>query len=252
MEETALLEGVGLTRGEIKVYYALLELGPSTTGEIIKKAQVSRSKVYEMLDRLLDKGLVSFVIQGNVKYFEASSPESIIEYVHKKRKRLTEQELALREILPKIRQTQKKSKIRQTATVYEGIKGIKTMYNEILSQLRKGEEYYALAVEPAVHRETEFSTFIKNYHLRRAEKGIRVRLLADVVLKPQISELAHTKFMRVRYFKQSVPVATLIYKNNVATFVWSETTSTGIVIRSPTIAKRYKKFFEEVWIEAKP
>ena len=85
MEEERLLEGLGLTKGEIKVYFALLEIGSSTTGEVIKKAKVSRSKVYEMLDRLIDRGLVSFVIRENTKYFEAADPDHILHYVRRER-----------------------------------------------------------------------------------------------------------------------------------------------------------------------
>lgn len=251
-EEVALLEGLGLTRGEIRVYYALLALGPSTTGEIIKRARVSRSKVYEMLDRLLEKGLVSFVVRENVKYFEAASPDAIIDWVRKKRQQLTQQEEALRKILPRIKEKQEKAKFRQTATVYEGFAGIKTMFNEIFTFLKKGDEYYAIAVEPEVYQNKEFVTFLKNYHIRRAERGIRVRLLAMRALKLSLSELGGTGLIEIRYTDHTIPAATLIYKDNVATFVWVEDMPTGIVMRSPIIAQRYKDFFAEIWKQAKP
>lgn len=246
-----LLEGIGLTKGEVKTYFALLELGSSTTGEIIKKAKVSRSKVYEMLERLIDKGLVSFVIKNNIKYFQAASPQSIIRYVEKKKKELTEKESSLKKLASFLEKKQKTSKKPQHATVYEGINGIKTMYNEILTSLHKGEEYYAIAVEPEEYQNKDFSLFIENYHRRREEKGIKVKLLANSVLKKEISStIALTKLMRVRYFTQEIPSATLIYKDSVVTFVWANT-PTGIVTKSETIAKRYKKFFEEIWENAK-
>ena len=203
-----LLEGIGFTRGEIKVYTALLELGPSTTGQIIKRAKVSRSKVYEMLDKLLAKGLVSFVVKEKIKYFEAAHPNMILQYVKKKQKQLAEKERALKDILPQLEKRQKLPKFRQTATVYEGLKGIKTVYNEIITSLRKGDEYYAIAVEPTIYLQTKFAVFIKNYHLRRAEKGIKVKLIADVALKSHISELAKTKLAELRYTDQNIPAAT--------------------------------------------
>ena len=67
----SLLEDIGLTRSEINVYLALLELGSSTTGKIIDKAKVSSSKIYEVLDKLIQKGLVSFIIKSGIKYFQA-------------------------------------------------------------------------------------------------------------------------------------------------------------------------------------
>ena len=63
----SLLEKIGLTKSEIKVYLALLELGCSATGKIVEKSKASSSKIYEILDRLMQKGLVSFIIKSGIK-----------------------------------------------------------------------------------------------------------------------------------------------------------------------------------------
>jgi len=244
------LEGIGLTNGEVKVYVALLELGSSTTGTIIKKAKVSRSKVYEMLDKLLEKGLVSYVIKEKAKYFEAANPNEIVNYIQKRKKELQDKETTIKKIIPLLEERQKISKVQQTATVFEGIKGIKTLYNEILSTMKKGEEYYAIAVEPEVSQSKDFETFIRNYHLKRAEKGIKVKLLADKKLKP-LKTLQKSKLLQLKFYDQEIPTATLIYKNNVATFVWGKTPS-AIVMRSPIIANRYKSFFRKIWSGTAP
>lgn len=250
MEETALLEGIGLTKGGIKVYFALLELGPSTTGEIIKKAKVSRSKVYEMLERLMDKGLVSFVIKENTKYFEAADPEHILHYVRREKSLLEEKEEELRKILPALKEKRHFGRVPQTATIYEGIKGIKTIYSDVLYTLRKGQEYYAIAAEPEVTQDKEFMAFIMNFHRRREKKGVKAKLLACVKIKDVIFKtVATTKSIQVRYFRQHLPSAILIYGENVATYVWSANPN-GVVIRSPAIARRYKRFFEEIWSES--
>ena len=50
-----ILEEIGLTPGEIKVYLALLKIGQSSTGAIANESQVSRSKIYTILDKLAKK-----------------------------------------------------------------------------------------------------------------------------------------------------------------------------------------------------
>ena len=60
--DTKILENIGFTKGEIRVYLAMLDLGNTTTGPIILKSKVARSKVYEILERLKEKGLISEVI----------------------------------------------------------------------------------------------------------------------------------------------------------------------------------------------
>ncbi len=251
MKETELLEGIGLTKGEIKVYFALLELGSSTTGQIIKKAKVSRSKVYEMLDRLMNRGLVSFVIKENTRYFESADPENILHYLRREKSLLEEKEKELREILPVLKEKQHSAKVSQIATVYEGIKGIKTIYSDVIYKLKRGEEYYAIAAEPEAVQNKEFMTFIMNFHRRREKRGVRVKLLAHIKIKDIVSKtIATTKLIKMRYFKGHIPNAILIYNNNVVTYVWS-TNPSGVVIQSPAIAERYKSFFEEMWKMAK-
>ncbi|RMD45562.1 TrmB family transcriptional regulator, partial [Candidatus Pacearchaeota archaeon] len=54
----ALLKEIGLTNGETKVYLSLIKIGESTVGPIAKKSGVSLSKIYEILNNLIKKGLV--------------------------------------------------------------------------------------------------------------------------------------------------------------------------------------------------
>ena len=69
--DTTLLEELGLTKNESKVYLALLELGSTAAGPLIKKIGMHRAAVYDIIDLLTGKGLVSYVIKANRKYFEA-------------------------------------------------------------------------------------------------------------------------------------------------------------------------------------
>ena len=70
MEPKELLAEIGLTERESKVYLALLELGSTTTGPLVKKSEVPNSKVYEILESLQNKGLVSWITKGKTKYFQ--------------------------------------------------------------------------------------------------------------------------------------------------------------------------------------
>ena len=93
-----ILEEIGFTKGEIKVYLTLLELGSTTTGDVIKKSKVSPSKVYDILEKLIQKGVVNYVIKGKVKYFEAASPKRILEYLQEKGKKIKAQEKELNKV----------------------------------------------------------------------------------------------------------------------------------------------------------
>ena len=68
MKEKALRK-FGLSDREIRVYIVLLELGEALASKIAQKTDTPRTLVYDILEKLLDKGVVSYVIKSNKKYF---------------------------------------------------------------------------------------------------------------------------------------------------------------------------------------
>lgn len=50
-----LLEEIGLTQNETKVYLALNELGTSTISPIVERAGISNSKIYIILNKLIKR-----------------------------------------------------------------------------------------------------------------------------------------------------------------------------------------------------
>lgn len=59
MIEEKILQELGLTEIEAKIYLASLELGTDTVLKIAKKAEVKRPTAYIALDSLFSKGFVS-------------------------------------------------------------------------------------------------------------------------------------------------------------------------------------------------
>ena len=61
--DTSILEDLGLTQAEIKVYIALLELGSSSAGQILEKSGLQNSVVHRALNSLIEKGLISYILE---------------------------------------------------------------------------------------------------------------------------------------------------------------------------------------------
>ncbi len=104
---TRILEEIGLTKTEIKVYLSLLKLGQSTTTNIIKESGIHASKVYEFLDKIKKKGLVSYVIKSNKKYFNASNPEGLRDFLKEQKERMEEQSIEVDGLIPELKSIQK-------------------------------------------------------------------------------------------------------------------------------------------------
>ncbi|MBU1270375.1 MAG: helix-turn-helix domain-containing protein [Nanoarchaeota archaeon] len=84
MAEIDILEDLGLSEAEAKVYLALLETGSTLAGPIIKKTGLHRGTTYQILQRLIEKGLVSYVIKAGKRYFEATDPNRFLAILKEK------------------------------------------------------------------------------------------------------------------------------------------------------------------------
>ena len=63
--DTQYLERIGLTRNESIIYTSMLKTGTSTTGKILNASGINSGKIYEILEGLKNKGLVSGTIKIN-------------------------------------------------------------------------------------------------------------------------------------------------------------------------------------------
>ena len=243
------LENIGLTESEIKVYFALMKLGSASTGPIIKEAKINHAKIYLILSKLQNKGLISYVIKNNVKYFQASDPANLVEYVKNKKNELDKQEKEIEKMIPELRLNQKLAKNKQEATIYTGYEGIKTVFNLILSTLKKNEEYYVFTV----YEETtskQLRNFFLNYHQKRIEKKIKVKLLTMKKFK-SLSKKKYPAYpiSERRFIDLELPTGLFIFKDYVFHFIWSDD-PTIFLIKSSQNAQRYKDFFLDLWKRA--
>ncbi|MGV8168974.1 MAG: TrmB family transcriptional regulator [Candidatus Nanoarchaeia archaeon] len=249
--DTSSLKEAGLTEGENKVYLALLELGSSTTGPIVEKSGVSRSIIYQILEKLMEKGLVSFITKEKTKYFQAAEPSKIIEYIEEREKNLKETKNKIEKILPELllkKNTSKESKI----NVYTGMKGMITAHENMYNKLKSGDEYYYLGI-PADQPEPHNLYWLRD-HARREKLGIRAKLLFNKDMEEKtLRQRNSLKKCEARYMPTDTktPACFLIYKD-VCVIILQQPTPTSIEIINPEIAKSFKAYFDEFWKQAKP
>src|SRR3990167_5828378 len=82
--DLAKLEELGFTHNEALTYTALLGIGETTTGAIVKKTGLHRVLIYDALESLIRKGLASYVIKENIKYFQAADPQRLLDFIQEK------------------------------------------------------------------------------------------------------------------------------------------------------------------------
>ena len=215
--------------------------------EVAKKTNIPRQLVYDIFERLIEFGLVSFVIKDNKKYFKAAPPEQLTSI-------LKEKERTIEEVMPELKKIQafeehKKPKIE----VYEGVEGMKTIFNDILRIEKRELIIYGNTSRSSFE---VMPIFMENWHHRRIKEKLKIRIIYNETQETRkiIKEHKETlKLMEVRFLtvESLTPTATLIYGSKIALTVWLKNEPYATLIESKELKEVYKEYFETIWKIAK-
>jgi len=229
------LQDFGLTENEAEVYLILLKLGSSTASEILEKTSIHRINLYDILERLQEKGFVSFVMLGKRKAYEAVNPEKFLEIEREKQENVTK-------IMPELLEYRKLSKSPQDATIFKDKKGIRNILDEIAQC--KEFDYFASG--------WGFYKYFPEYAEIWAGKLKRNKNKARCLISNKFKSQKIIEPVKYKYLPNEFvfPSTTIIWKDKIFIIMWSEQPM-GILIRSKAVHDSYKQFFELLWKIAK-
>ncbi len=240
MEKEALIN-LGLTDGEAKVYLSLLKLGSSSVGPIVKEANVAYSNIYSILDRLLEKGLISFIVKEKTKYFQAVSPIKLKEFLEKKEEELEKEKQSLKQLIPSLEKLQS-PKARQEAEIFIGSKGIKTAYDRLMEGNNKKEELLFFYIE----EQTRYSEKAEEFYTRVYNKFKQFKAKGIANIEYKKSKFIKKTHYKMKYVDFPIPGNIDIYKDKLLFITWQENTI-GILITSQDISNKFKEYFYSIW-----
>mgnify|MGYP001607492323 FL=1 len=246
-----MLQEIGLTTGETKVYLALISLGMTKTGPLAKKAEVSSSKVYKILDRLIQKGLVGHVLKGKIKFFQALEPKRVVDYLEKKEQDIREKKDLMQKILPQLELERKMSGKKSEAVIYDGLKAIKNFYLGILNELKAGETYFVLGATYGEPEKLGIKEFFQNYHTQRAQKKIKVKMLANYDTKGSLVSATATH-SEIKFLPQYlITNMTILFYHHKAFIFFLTEEPIGFLMENEEAVKSFQKYFDTFWKIAK-
>jgi len=244
-----LLEEIGLTKGEIKVYLTLLKLGETTTGKIIEDAQISSGKIYEILEKLIKKGLASYTIKEKTKYFSAASPNRILDFIHKREDDLKDKEEEFLKEMPRLLALGASRKVQNEIRLFEGFNGFQTIIFEALSELIPKDEVLAMGIFS--EKSEKFNILWKRWHKERIKRKIRCKVIFSERNTEYFKHFKRMRCTEVRTIEGLTPAAVDIMGRRALIFTHGEITSCLSIIH-PEIIQSFKTFFETLWKQAKP
>jgi len=243
-----ILAKIGLTQNEIKVYLALLALGESKTGEILKKSELNSGKIYEILDSLMKKGLVSFAEKDNIKRFSPADPKRVLDYLEEKKKDIENQEKEYHNILPDLLKKAEFSKPESKIEIFTGIKGMKTAYNKELKFPSSNTLYVLGVTSSKQYTKKVWNFFINNHQPKREKSGYKIRKLLNIESKKE--KRFHEKNAEIKYLPYGTFVSINAIGNLVTIGIFSEE-PICISIEDKKVATSFKEQFKLLWKIAK-
>lgn len=241
------LEHLGLTVGESKVYLSLLKLGQNSAGPIVKTAGISRSKVYEILERLQSKGLASSIIINGVKKFQALNPRLIPHFLEKKKEEIDRQAQDFIRIIPALLAEMKEKAPEQSVEVYTGWNGVKNIFNLLLKEAKREDIWLAFGI-PEVQSKQR-ARFFHHWREESDRVGILQRLIANRKIKGSAELAPHSPLSKIRYSSYETPTSVDIFREYTLLGVWSEKPII-VVMKGKKNADSFRIFFEELWKKA--
>jgi len=235
MDVKSVLKEAGLNESEVKVYLALLKRGPSLAGVISRITGIHRRNVYDITERLIQKGVIGYIIENNRRLFEAVDPQRFLEV-------LKQRELELLKNLPALREIYLSKKEKQETNFYKGREGLKNVFQD---QLVDNKEVLILGASKSAFEVLPF--YFKWYDKDRIKRKIKVRMIASDRFEKKIP-LSEIRFLPKEYAN---PLAINIYKDKVALILWSKEKPLAIVVKNKEISDSYRKYFELMWVGAR-
>lgn len=248
--DTKALERIGLTKGEIKVYLALLKLGQTTAGPIVDEAKVTRSKIYDILERLKHKDLVSYITKESTKYFSAADPSSIVHYLEEKEKEIQNEKESVQKIIPELLLQQTLAKNTKMAEIFLGIKGMQNAFNVLINKFEPKEAYYAFGAGKGENTK-QMQLFFSKLHQQRVKHKVKSMIIFNESSRGLFESQEKSKLVEARYLLKSTPTAINIYKDLTIISILNREPIT-FLIRNVETADSFKEYFKVMWMQAKP
>lgn len=132
------IQNVGFSRKEAKVYLASLQIGEGTTQKIAQKAAMPRTTVYQILEKLKQKGWVSSYSSRGVLHYEAVNPRYLLRLLQEKTEDFAK-------VIPELDAQLFAGERKPSVRFFEGHDGIISVLEDLLSEGKKEKIMYTIA-----------------------------------------------------------------------------------------------------------
>lgn len=235
----SILSKVGLSPGESKVYEALLRKGQSSLNSIHEIVGMERRTIYDIIAKLIEKGVVTFVKENKRKMYSPVHPKRLLDLIEEKKSHLDSVQEELRKQISTLQELYGANREGTSAETFRGKEGIKTVWLDMLNykEIRwLGSGNYIPKKLPLfwTHwNKKRLQKKIKSYHLFRSE-----------IRKGMILDVGEARFLPEEF--SGNPIVIAIFGNKVVNFIFGEELF-AFVIENKELAQNYRQYHRYLW-----
>jgi len=247
---------LGLEPEVADLYLALHTYGPQTISELSRHSKVERTRIYRLIDVLLEANLIEVEARYKRNIIHPAPISNLQILLSKKEEDLR----LLRSELADIQQTLHASSQNRShptkVQFYKGIEGLKQMF---WNQTRSNTENLCILHENIQNRTN--SAFFERWVRTCNERGHRSRgLIGDHFLQTQKEWYDQKDNERLsqweaRYVSPKIFLIThssIVYDDVVTYYNWHKGNLFGIEVYNQEIADAQRTFFEMLWQQSEP
>ena len=241
------LEQLGLTEYEAKTLSSLFKLKESEAPEISRNAQVPKTRVYDVLDRLTKKGLIIEVYGRPKKYMVIEPPKVFDKLIEERKQEIT--------------------RLEQDATSFK-----KTVFDQIsngvsekVMKVKDKNDFLRILSQEIIHTKKSLTIFAKhteNYSLvsqaikKLSEKNVNIKIISNIIKTNQVFQ-KELKDIKLNHKTADHELDAYIMDNKKVILALSnlsdEKPEYHFIIWSNNshMANALQHYFEKMWVQGK-
>lgn len=237
------LELLGLKPKDLDVYQALLRLGSAPLRRIAEEAGLNRGTTYDILKRLIEASLVSYVDAKKHRYFTSEDPSRLRGLATRREVAIAEAREHVLKAIPELQQIAQVAHHRPAVRYSEGEAGVKDILLDVFSTTENSESKTYRVYSSAGLRDLIASAW-PTYNKERLRRGVAVRAIA-------IGEGGETHGLDERRWLGSThasPTYIFIYEGKTAyVAVDAKKNLFGVVIDDSAVSETQRVIFDRLW-----
>jgi sugar-specific transcriptional regulator TrmB len=212
----------------------LLKKGQLSANQVAKNLGIDRTLTYTILNHLIEKGQVNYMVKENKKFFSCAASENLLNPIKTT-------EIVVLNLIKELKTLKKEEQQQTEINVYEGKEGLRVMNKlaikekEFCSFGSTGRAYFKLYEIPHLVKEI-------------TKKKIKIRIIGSRRLKG--TEAFKVKGFEYKYVNVESEATTSTFGDYISIILVKEKPLI-IIIKNKDIAQSYRNYFEYLWKTAK-